>query len=1240
MFQSFTGSSRRPRQVNLSGRNPNPFAASSASNTALVNAQQERFLRKLERDRLNATKTIQRLWRGHSCRSKTKNEWRDIWDQIGDRGPGWSAGISAEERHEIRGPESFKLEDECLDDLRILLYFADLKVAEDMRRLDWFIRRLLKTIEASPSTFTQKRSRFLLLRLERLLLDALMLDMTPPAVSPDFTADSLSILDFLTRTIPKDTAQNASQYYRTLSRVTVRANTQPTRIQDCLLRSVLCPLEQITSETVSAYEAFATAYLSTPNLQMYLRDFDGLMAGLNYRLLAMALAGLIRNSPASRILVSDVPENEGQLWLLAYFIYSNQLIHGAETPTVHAPDPDYVAVVSTLLCSLADEISARIDVDAIPVEKGPSNTEDRQGRRTSIQKRLRMPLPNFVRYEILSLVNQRSIASLLARTDGVAAHGTQRAQSSSMNGGADARHLAGYALTLLRVFPRRGDEIRMWLYLGSTSAPTSAAEVSGMRLPAIKYFWKATQGTSIYKSIYQDQNAALRLLRPRYETTLEDTEEKDKEWGIILLFLELYTFVLKVMDDEEFLSGGAPNILGGSGFGSSWTRESALPLGEVKEMTVFLKNLAFTMYWNASEISGMSEPGSATSISSYFNTSGTPKGLTPRDEGAGSGSRNKTATGLAGVPIDHVKGIVTGLLRMVYERDSRRRFLPKDHWLMTSRFDMDGFIPDVVAEEESRHKVQEADDEDDEKNGEIEEEDNEEGALPVSEIIGTRRTQHTRNLEVLRRQQRKASRKKYLEAVTPRLEILQNMPFFIPFTTRVQIFRQFVLLDQTRRRGGHIDPDNWRLSIIQGPHRGIESRMMEHEIISRHHAKIKRDNVFEDAYDQFYELGEGLKEPIQITFVDRFDTVEAGIDGGGVTKEFLTSVTKEAFSPSNGLNLFVENDHNLLYPNPSAAEERKDLLREAAFREGSPDWNDQIRELLRRYEFLGRIIGKCLYEGILVDVVFAGFFLLKWALTGGSGVASRESGYRANLNDLRDLDEGLYQGLLQLKNYEGDVEDFSLNFTVTDTISAHHGSGGGAAPFRTITHELKPGGSNIPVTNENRLVYISYIARHRLQLQPHLQTNAFLRGLGEIIQPSWLSMFNQSELQTLVGGDSSEIDVVDLRRNTLYGGVYAVGDDQKEHPCIQLFWEVMASLSDVERRNVLKFVTSTPRAPLLGFGQLNPRFSIRDAGDDQERLPSTSTCVNLLKLPRYKSEKTMREKLLYAVNAGAGFDLS
>lgn len=40
------------------------------------------------------------------------------------------------------------------------------------------------------------------------------------------------------------------------------------------------------------------------------------------------------------------------------------------------------------------------------------------------------------------------------------------------------------------------------------------------------------------------------------------------------------------------------------------------------------------------------------------------------------------------------------------------------------------------------------------------------------------------------------------------------------------------------------------------------------------------------------------------------------------------------------------------------------------------------------------------------------------------------------------------------------------------------------------------------------------------------------------------------------------------------------------------------------------------------------------------RLPTASTCFNLLKLPNYKSRKSLKEKLLYAIRSGTGFELS
>jgi ubiquitin-protein ligase E3 C len=109
---------------------------------------------------------------------------------------------------------------------------------------------------------------------------------------------------------------------------------------------------------------------------------------------------------------------------------------------------------------------------------------------------------------------------------------------------------------------------------------------------------------------------------------------------------------------------------------------------------------------------------------------------------------------------------------------------------------------------------------------------------------------------------------------------------------------------------------------------------------------------------------------------------------------------------------------------------------------------------------------------------------------------------------------------------------------------------------------------------------------------------------------------------------------------------------------IRAFWSVVSTFSKEDMAALLKFVTSCARPPLLGFRELNPRFAIRAAGTDETRLPTSSTCVNLLKLPEYTDEANLRQsvpsflpssefeltessrKLLYAISSGAGFDLS
>lgn len=56
--------------------------------------------------------------------------------------------------------------------------------------------------------------------------------------------------------------------------------------------------------------------------------------------------------------------------------------------------------------------------------------------------------------------------------------------------------------------------------------------------------------------------------------------------------------------------------------------------------------------------------------------------------------------------------------------------------------------------------------------------------------------------------------------------------------------------------------------------------------------------------------------------------------------------------------------------------------------------------------------------------------------------------------------------------------------------------------------------------------------------------------------------------------------------------------------------------------------------------ELYPAFCIHHGGSDLERLPTASTCMNLLKLPEFQDEALLRSKLLYAIECAAGFELS
>ncbi|XP_042783162.1 ubiquitin-protein ligase E3C isoform X2 [Panthera leo] len=480
--------------------------------------------------------------------------------------------------------------------------------------------------------------------------------------------------------------------------------------------------------------------------------------------------------------------------------------------------------------------------------------------------------------------------------------------------------------------------------------------------------------------------------------------------------------------------------------------------------------------------------------------------------------------------------VITSLVKMLKSRDTRRNFCPPSHWLS----EQEDIKADKVTQlyvPASRHVWRYR------RMGRI-------GPLQSSLDVGL----ESPPLSVSEERQ---------------LAILTELPFVVPFEERVKIFQRLIYADKQEVQG-------------DGP------------FLDGINVTIRRNYIYEDAYDKLSPENEpDLKKRIRVHLLNAHGLDEAGIDGGGIFREFLNELLKSGFNPNQGF--FKTTNEGLLYPSPAAH-----MLVGDSF--------------ARHYYFLGRMLGKALYENMLVELPFAGFFLSKLLGTSAD----------VDIHHLASLDPEVYKNLLFLKSYEGDVEELGLNFTVVNNDLGE-----------AQVVELKFGGKDIPVTSANRIAYIHLVADYRLNRQIRQHCLAFRQGLANVLNLEWLRMFDQQEIQVLISGAQVPISLEDLKSFTNYSGGYSA-----DHPVIKVFWRVVEGFTDEEKRKLLKFVTSCSRPPLLGFKELYPAFCIHNGGSDLERLPTASTCMNLLKLPEFYDETLLRSKLLYAIECAAGFELS
>ncbi|CUM54551.1 uncharacterized protein AC631_02252 [Debaryomyces fabryi] len=513
-----------------------------------------------------------------------------------------------------------------------------------------------------------------------------------------------------------------------------------------------------------------------------------------------------------------------------------------------------------------------------------------------------------------------------------------------------------------------------------------------------------------------------------------------------------------------------------------------------------------------------------------------------------------------------LKEISISLLNQLYSKNSRLKFLPDTFWKPNElNFNIDNMLQLIIDEEERRQEM-EVDLLDNDSDLELNGDD-------LTHVGSSKKPKFAKaNSDTL-----------------SKLEVLKKLPYFISFKDRVKVLQTLIQIDREKLMG----PDTF--SFFQAP--------------KRLKADIRRESLFEDAFNSFHKCGSDFKHTLSVTLFNEQGGQEAGIDGGGITKEFLTSVAMEGFHPQGKFELFKETAENQLYP----SDEIYKML--------SKKLNIQEQQQKLMYlRFLGNIIGKCFYENVLIDLSFAPFFLNKWC-----SFNRGQNSMKNSINDLNYLDRELFKNLMKLTSMDSkELEQLDLNFTIDEKIN----------DLNCTFDLLPPNGAEIKVDQSNILNYIHQISNFRLNQSLHVQTKFFLNGLFEIISSSWLSMFDAYELQMLISGGENDVNIQDWKENVEYGGYF---DDDIT---VVYFWEVISEMNPEERFKLIKFVTSVSRAPLLGFGSLNPKFGIRNAGRSIDRLPTASTCVNLLKLPDYQDKELVRSKLLYAINTEARFDLS
>ncbi|XP_016054416.1 PREDICTED: NEDD4-like E3 ubiquitin-protein ligase WWP1 isoform X2 [Miniopterus natalensis] len=411
----------------------------------------------------------------------------------------------------------------------------------------------------------------------------------------------------------------------------------------------------------------------------------------------------------------------------------------------------------------------------------------------------------------------------------------------------------------------------------------------------------------------------------------------------------------------------------------------------------------------------------------------------------------------------------------------------------------------------------------------------------------------------------------------------EGVRYFVDHNTRTTTFR---------------DPRNGRSSVAKGGpqiayERSFRWKLAHFRYLCQSNAlpshvkiNVSRQTLFEDSFQQIMALKPyDLRRRLYVIFRG-----EEGLDYGGLAREWFFLLSHEVLNPMYCLFEYAGKSNYCLQINPASTI--------------NPDH-------LSYFCFIGRFIAMALFHGKFIDTGFSLPFY------------KRMLSKKLTIKDLESIDTEFYNSLIWIRDNNIEECGLEMYFSVDMEILG-----------KVTSHDLKLGGANILVTEDNKDEYIGLMTEWRFSRGVQEQTKAFLDGFNEVVPLQWLQYFDEKELEVMLCG-MQEVDLADWQRNTVYRH-YTRNSKQ-----IIWFWQFVKETDNEVRMRLLQFVTGTCRLPLGGFAELMgsngpQKFCVEKVGKDTW-LPRSHTCFNRLDLPPYKSYEQLKEKLLFAIEETEGF---